>query len=139
MLACIFSIAPGTKDFSIHELSQFSNRISRRWSISFFTPLMSVNCPQRFTSRFWGGPSISTKNSSTKASLSVLMMMPSSNSVRRSKRPSSPKLVILLEAEAVQTRELFFCKAQSVFPFVNRLISDVSYLVLLIERKSATL
>jgi hypothetical protein len=30
----------------------------------------------------------------------------------------------------VQTRELFFCKAQAVFPFLNRLISDVRYLVL---------
>ena len=40
------------------------------------------------------------------------------------------KLVILLETKAVQTRELFFCKAQAVFPFLNRLISDVRYLVL---------
>src|SRR6516164_5343387 len=52
----IFSIAPGTKDFSIHELSQFSNRISRRRSISFLIALMSVNDPNESSHGFWERP-----------------------------------------------------------------------------------
>jgi Transposase IS66 family len=53
-----------------HELSQFWNRISRRWNISFLMSLISVNWPHRVTSQFLGWPSISTINSSTSPSLS---------------------------------------------------------------------
>ena len=53
-----------------HELSQFWNRISRRWNISFLMSLISVNWPHRVTSQFLGWPSTSMINSSTSPSLS---------------------------------------------------------------------
>jgi len=64
----------GRRDFAdpgdFQGLSQFSNRISSRWSISFLMSLMSVNWAQRVRSQLLGGPSISTINSSTNPSLS---------------------------------------------------------------------
>ena len=46
------------------------------------------------------------------------------------------KLVILLETEAVKTRGLFLCKAQPVFPFLNRLIPGVTIWFCSIKRKA---
>ena len=55
---------------AVHGLSQLSNFLSRRSNISFLIALISVNWSQRVRSHFWGGPSISTINSSTSPSLS---------------------------------------------------------------------